>query len=199
MNSKTANQIMDIQEHLKEKQTGTRFLHTLGVEYTSVCLAMKYGADQTKAGLAGLLHDCAKHMAPEKLLKICREHKMTISDAQLAQPCLLHGPAGAYLAREKYNVKDTDIFNAVFYHTTGRPAMSLLEKIVFVADYIEPARDRAPHLDDLRRISFEDLDRAVYITASQTLDYLKKQGNVIDPATQETCEYYERLVKGELS
>lgn len=91
MNSKTANQIMDIQEHLKEKQTGTRFLHTLGVEYTSVCLAMKYGADQTKAGLAGLLHDCAKHMAPEKLLKICREHKMTISAAQLAQPFCFTG------------------------------------------------------------------------------------------------------------
>ncbi len=183
--------ILALQEMLKAKQNGRRFTHTLGVQYTSACLAMKYGADIQKAEVAGLLHDCAKHKKPEKLLKYCQDRQLEITPAQQRQPFLLHGLVGAYVAREKYGVEDEEILNAIKWHTTGRPAMSLLEKIVFTADYIEPGRNQAPNLNELRRISFENLDQAVCLISKQTLDYLEKTPVDIDEITRLTYEYYK--------
>lgn len=150
--------IEDIQNKLRKKLKGNRYIHTLGVEYTSVCLAMKYEADLEKAELAGLLHDCAKELPAEKLIKICSDHGEKISTMEFKQPFLLHGKAGACLARNKFGVEDEDVLDAIRYHTTGRPAMTLLEKIVFVADYIEPNRKKADNLTELRHLAFEDLD-----------------------------------------
>ena len=134
--------IQDIQNKLRKNLKGNRYIHTLGVEYTSVCLAMKYEADLEKAELAGLLHDCAKELPEKKLIKICRDHGEKISTMEFKQPFLLHGKAGACLARNKFGVEDEEVLDAIRYHTTGRPAMTLLEKIVFVADYIEPNRKK---------------------------------------------------------
>lgn len=186
--------IMEIQDILREKQNGRRFIHTLGVQYTSASLAMRYGADMDKAQLAGLLHDCAKHMRPEKLLDISKKNSLEISGAQEHTPFLLHGRVGAFLARTKYGIEDEEILNAVEWHTTGHPDMNLLEKIVFVADYIEPNRDRAPNLASLRQISFENLDKAVYLIAEQTLNYLKNAPQDIDEMTQMTYDYYKSLL-----
>ena len=186
--------ISEIQDMLKEKQTGSRFLHTLGVQYTSACLAMRYGGDVEKAQMAGLLHDCAKHMKPEKLLEKCRKHGLEVTSAQERNPFLLHGRVGAYVARTKYGITDPEILGAVKWHTTGKPEMTLLEKIVFTADYIEPNRDKAPNLSRLRQISFEDLDQAVYEILAQTLDYLKKSPQDIDETTEITYSYYKSLL-----
>ena len=132
--------IEDIQNKLRKNLKGSRFIHTLGVEYTSVCLAMKYEEDLEKAELAGLLHDCAKELPEKKMIKICRNHGEKISKMEFEQPFLLHGKAGACIAKDKFGIEDEVILNAIRYHTTGRPAMTLFEKIVFVADYIEPNR-----------------------------------------------------------
>ncbi|MBB5263777.1 putative HD superfamily hydrolase involved in NAD metabolism [Catenibacillus scindens] len=187
--------ILEIQDMLREKQTGSRFVHTLGVQYTSACLAMRYGADVEKAQMAGLLHDCAKHMKPEKLLEKSRKHHLEVTHAQERNPFLLHGRVGAYVARTRYGVTDPEILGAVEWHTTGKPDMTLLEKIVFTADYIEPSRDKAPNLSRLRQISFEDLDQAVYEILAQTLDYLKKSPQDIDETTEITYSYYKSLLK----
>lgn len=98
--------IQDIQNKLRKNLKGNRYIHTLGVEYTSVCLAMKYEADLEKAELAGLLHDCAKELPEKKLIKICRDHGEKISTMEFKQPFLLHGKAGACLARNKFGVED---------------------------------------------------------------------------------------------
>ena len=188
------DKIIEIQNILREKQKPGRFIHTLGVQYTSACLAMRHGADMDKAQLAGLLHDCAKHMKPEKLLEKCRCQGIDISPAQERNPFLLHGQAGACIARDKYQITDEEILEAIRWHTTGRPEMSLLEKIVFTADYIEPNRNKAPDLSRLRQISFEDIDRAVYEISKQTLDYLKDSADEIDPATELTFQYYKKLL-----
>lgn len=184
--------IRDIQESLRKELKSKRFSHTLGVEYTSICLAMKYGEDLKKADLAGLLHDCAKEFSDKKLLKICKKNNEMISETEEKNPFLLHGKAGACVARDVYEVTDETILDAIRYHTTGRPDMSLLEKIVFTADYIEPGRNHAPNLDALRKLAFEDLDRAVYEILEQTLSYLDESGSEIDQQTMITRDFYRK-------
>ncbi len=187
--------IGEIHEILRKKQNGSRFIHTLGVQYTSACLAMRYGEDLEKAQIAGVLHDCAKHMKPEKLLEKSKKHGLLITPAQEQHPFLLHGRVGAYIAEKKYGVDDQDILNAIEWHTTGRPNMSLLEKIVFTADYIEPNRTKAPNLEKLRQVSFQNLDLAVYMILDQTLKYLNESPQDVDQTTEETYSYYKDMLK----
>ena len=103
---------------------------------------------------------------------------------------MLHGRVGAWLAGHRYGVEDPEILSAIEWHTTGKPDMTLLEKIVFTADYIEPGRDQAPNLAWLRQLAFTDIDQAVCEILKQTLDYLRDQGGEIDPATEVTYSYY---------
>ena len=183
-------EIQEIEEILQQKQNPHRYRHTIGVRYTSICLAMRYGEELTRASYAGLLHDCAKHMSNEKLLAKCCDHHLTVSEVEETNPFLLHGRVGAWLAEHKYGITDPEILGAIEWHTTGRPDMTLLEKIVFTADYIEPGRDQAPNLVELRRLAFTDIDQAVCAILKQTLDYLRDQGGEIDPATEVTYNYY---------
>ena len=187
--------IEDIQEKLRKKLKGSRYVHTLGVEYTSVCLAMNYGENLETAELSGLLHDCAKELPEKKLIQICRDHGERISKMEYQNPFLLHGKAGACLARDKFGIDDANILNAIRYHTTGRPGMTLVEKIVFVADYIEPNRKKADNLTELRRMAFENLDETVLRILEQTLDYLIRTGKEIDRHTVITRDYYKKLLR----
>lgn len=184
----------ELRKAVKEAQSSKRFEHTKGVEYISAALAMRYGAVLEDALTAGLLHDCAKCLPDEKLLSICEKHDLAVSDAEKKNPFLLHAKAGAYLAEHKYGVINQDVLNAIRNHTTGRPGMSLLEKIVFVADYIEPGRKEAANLADIRKLAFEDLDRALLKILNDTLRYLEKSGSETDPRTYETWEYYHKLI-----
>ena len=153
--------IEEIQEKLRVEFKGNRFSHTLGVQYTSICLAMRYGADLKKAELAGLLHDCAKQLPESEMISICETYGEEISEFEYMHPFLLHGKAGACVAQKEYGINDTEVLDAMRYHTTGRPEMTQIEEIVFVADYIEPARDHAPNLDEVRELAFHDLDDAL--------------------------------------
>ncbi len=169
-----------------------RFVHTLDVAATASNLAMCYGADLDKAETAGLLHDCAKCMNLGKMLKACDKAGVTISEYERNSVSLLHSKAGAVLAESRYGVSDEDILNAIRYHTTGRPGMSLLEKLVFVADYIEPGRDSAPNLPLVRKLAYESIDDCVLQILKDTLQYLATTGSPVDPMTQKTYEYYRR-------
>lgn len=184
--------IDDIRAVLKNKLSEKRYEHTLGVEYTAAALAMRYGADMNKARTAGLLHDCAKYFPGEKLLAKCKKHRLPVSKYERDYPELLHAKVGAYLAESKYGVKDEEILSAITWHTTGRPEMTLLDKIIYVADYMEPNRDKAPDLAEIRALAFQDLDECLTTILSHTLDYLTKKGSVIDPTTFATYEYYRK-------
>jgi predicted HD superfamily hydrolase involved in NAD metabolism len=153
---------------------------------------MCYGADVEKAEIAGLLHDCAKCMDLKKMIRICEKAGLSVSDIERSSGALLHSKAGAVLARDKYGVNDEDVLNAIRYHTTGRPGMSLLEKIVFVADYIEPGRDTAPNLPIVRKLAYESIDDCVLQILKDTLHYLADTGESTDPMTQKTYDYYRR-------
>ena len=126
------DEILYIRRRLKKKMDEDRFEHTIGVAYTSVCLAMRYGEDLHKAELAGLLHDCAKCIPDDIKLDKCKRNNIPITKAQEQSPSLLHAKLGAFIAADHYRIKDQDILNAIENHTTGRPAMSLLEKIVLL-------------------------------------------------------------------
>ena len=179
-----------LRDKMEKVQDPKRFEHTLGVCYTAACLAMTHGADVKSAEIAGLLHDCAKCMSDKKRLAICEKANLKVTEIERKNPFLLHAKVGAYLAKEKYGYDDPDIINSILYHTTGRPDMSLLEKIIFIADYIEPGRKQAPNLSAIRTIAFVDLDRALAMILEDTLAYLKQGGGEIDPATEKTFQYY---------
>lgn len=178
---------------MEKVQDAKRFAHTLGVEFTAAALAMRYQADVTDAQIAGLLHDCAKCLTDEKRVSICEKHQISMTDIERRNPFLLHAKVGEYLAREKYGITNPDILNAIRFHTTGRENMSLLERIVFVADYIEPGRRQAPNLSEIRQLAFTDLDAAMLKILEDTLSYLKATGGELDPMTEITYEYCRRV------
>ncbi len=179
---------------LKDSISNRRYLHSIGVSNTSACLAMKYGCDIYSALIAGLLHDCAKGLKENDLIKKCEEAGIKITDVEYANPELLHAKAGSVVAKEKYGISDNGILGAIRCHTTGRPEMTLLEKIVFVADYIEPNRTNLPMLEDVRKLAFDDIDRSVCLLCRLTLDHLKDNAKSIDPQTMKTYEYYKELI-----
>ena len=185
----------DLQKELKVALKKRRYQHTLGVSYTAGALAMRYGADVERALVAGLLHDCAKSMTDEELLHFAKEHDLPVSESEERLGFLLHAKVGAYLAQHKYDVDDEEILNAIRFHTTGRPDMTMMEKIIFTADYIEPNREDLIDLDICRREAFLDLDRAVYLIAEASMKHIIEKKTEMDPSTVETRDYYKQLMK----
>ena len=183
--------IKKIRKKMEKTLDPKRFEHTLGVAYTAAALAMCYEVDINKAQTAGLLHDCAKCMSNEKKLLICEKHHIPVNDVEKKNPFLLHAKVGSYLAMKQFCIHDQDIINAILNHTTGRPGMSQLEKIIYIADYIEPGRKQAPNLTQVRRMAFQDLDKALLQILGDTLKYLNSIESPIDPMTQKTYDYYK--------
>lgn len=189
--------IKKLRNRVKKVQDEKRFEHTLGVEFTAAALAMRYGEDIKAARIAGILHDCAKCFTEEKLLSVCKKNGIEISEVEKRNPFLLHGRVGAFLAEDKYGIDDQDIINAISYHTTGRGNMSLLEKIIFIADYMEPGRKQAANLAEIRMLAFQNIDACLIKILEDTLKYLEKSGKEIDDMTRVTYEYYTRNDKKE--
>lgn len=180
-----------IRKKLEKKLKEERYIHTLGVMYTAASMAMRHGADVQKAMTAGLLHDCGKYCDVNEQILLCRKHHIKLSDAELEVPALIHARLGAYFAEYEYGITDSEILDAITYHTTGRPAMTMIEKIVYLADYIEPGRKKIPGLAEVRTAAFDDIDTAVCMTAESTLAFLKRAGRKVDPMTEKTCQYYK--------
>ena len=191
------DKILKLQHTLKKELDEDRYQHTLGVMYTSASMAMRYGADVTQALLAGLLHDCAKCIPGDKKIHLCEKYGLPVSDVEYENPGLLHARLGAYLAEKKYHIHDQEIIHAISSHTTGRPGMSLLEKIVYIADYIEPGRKELPNMKEVRPLAFTDIDQCLYRILEDSLVYLNSRNISIDPMTQKTYDYYKNKLKKE--
>lgn len=183
--------IQKLRKSLKAKLPAARYEHTLSVSFTAVALAMCYGYNLEKAELAGLLHDCAKGFDDETMIQKCQKKKVPLTEEELNAPAVIHAKLGAVLAKDKYEVEDEEILDAIRYHTTGRENMTLLDKIIYVADYIEPRRNKAPHLDELRRLAFIDLDEVLFQIMKNTLEYLESKGGNIDPMSERAYQYYK--------
>lgn len=174
-----------------------RYLHTLGVAVTAANLAachMKDKEDVKRAKQAGLLHDCAKYLTHAEMIDLCRQYGIVLSEVERENPVLIHGKLGAYLAYARYGAEE-EICSAIAFHTTGKPKMTTLEKILYVADYIEPRRkmDCKPFLlSDIRKQCFKDLDRGLLMILTNTVNYLQQGNMPIDEMTLQTYEYYKK-------
>lgn len=169
--------------------TPKRYKHTQGVAQESIQLAKRYGADSDKAYIAGLLHDCAKCFTDEEKLVLCDKYNLVLDDILKSQPDLTHSFLGAKIAQEEYGIQDSEILDAIAYHTTGRPNMSLLEKIVFIADYIEPNREYFEGLDKVRELAYKDIDKAIIYSLESTINYNKNKKRIIHPLSIAALDY----------
>ena len=188
-----------MQEKLQSALSVKRYIHTMGVAEEAVKLAEIYGTpqDQQKARVAGLLHDCAKDYPEAMRLRFCKEYKVKMDEIMVKQTDLIHPFLGAEVARREYQVTDEDILNAIRYHTTGRAGMSLLEKIIFIADYIEPNREKFDGLEEARRLAYLDLDMAMKYILESTIAFVKERGRLLHPLSLEALEYYKHCVEKE--
>ena len=187
------SQVMMLRKNLKSKLDPMRYEHSLSVSFTCMNLAMRYGYDLDKAELAGLMHDCGKRYSDDIILKKCIKHGIEVTEAELNALPVLHAKYGAWLAEHKYQITDREILDAIGCHTTGKPDMTVLDKILYIADYIEPRRFKAENLPLIRRLAYENLDETMYAILSGTLEYLDKKGGSIDPMTVEAYEYFKEM------
>lgn len=174
--------------YLKHK----RIPHVLGTEQEAIRLARRYGADETDARIAALLHDCTKKLDMEQQLALCRRYDIRLDELEQHALKLLHAKTGAAVARDIFGVKDA-VYEAIRWHTTGKPDMTLLEKVIYLADYIEPNRD-FPGVDELRRAVYDDLDKGLLMGLSDTIDEMERMGN---PVHHDTLEARDFLLRGE--
>lgn len=188
-------ELSKVREEVKSALEEKRYIHTLGVAKMSVYLAEIYGVDIKKAYLAGLLHDIAKNIPKDEMIKLSKEKNVPLDDFEWENPHLIHPKLGAYIAREKFKIEDDDILNAIKWHTLGRPGMSDLEKIIYVSDMIEEGRSY-PEVEYLRGESLKGLNRAVYCCIDETIKY--NEGKKIHPSAYEVREFYkDKINKGE--
>ena len=187
-------QIFTYRKQLKSKLDPMRYEHSLSVSYTCMALAMRYGYEIGRAELAGLLHDCAKRYGDSELIVKCRKHGLELTEGEKKAPAVIHARYGAWMAEHKFGIQDDEILSAIRCHTTGKPQMGMLDKILYIADYIEPRRNKASNLEQMRYLAFQDLDQTMYEILAGTLEYLKKKEADVDPMTQCAYEYFSKIV-----
>nr|WP_317284018.1 bis(5'-nucleosyl)-tetraphosphatase (symmetrical) YqeK [uncultured Sellimonas sp.] len=179
---------------LKKYLDQDRYEHTLGVMFTAASLAMRYGENVEEAMMAGLLHDCAKCIPSGKKLKLCDKYHLNITKSEYQNPSLLHAKLGAFLAAKKYHITNQRILDAIACHTTGKPEMTLLDKIIYIADFMEPGRCEAPNLPKVRKLAFINIDECLFRILEDSLAYLHTRDLVIDDMTEKTYLYYKELL-----
>ncbi|HEY5556512.1 bis(5'-nucleosyl)-tetraphosphatase (symmetrical) YqeK [Acetobacterium sp.] len=167
---------------LKKALTKNRYKHTLNVVKVAESLALRYHANVDKASLAALLHDCAKNFSDAQLIEYAEAQGLKIDPVTRLEPQLLHGPVGVLVAKSTYGVTDKQVLNAIQNHTTGRKNMSKLEKIIYLADFIESGRTY-PGVDELRIAAFEDLDKAVILALTNTIRHVALINGLIHTRT----------------
>lgn len=174
---------------LKARLSSTRFRHSLNVMETALKMGERFGLlglnsrkTEEKLWLAALLHDYAKDLSEQELLILAGENNLITCKVEEVQPDLLHGPVGALLCRRDLQIEDEEILRAIHYHTTGYAQMTLLEKIVFLADLVEPSRKYAG-VDELRKICEDDVDKGLLFAFDSTLQYVLRRNLLIHPLT----------------
>jgi len=174
-----------MRENLKQTLSRGRFRHSEEVMNEAVRLAEFYGVDIEKAQVAGLLHDCAKGAGKDEMQKVLEKNNVVPDDVEKKTPALLHSILGPFYAREYYGVEDKEILDAIRWHTTGRAGMTMLEKIIFVADYIESGRN-FEGVAEARKQAYKDMDRCIVICCDSTIRYILQKGTLLHPSIIET-------------
>ncbi|MBQ9662492.1 MAG: bis(5'-nucleosyl)-tetraphosphatase (symmetrical) YqeK [Oscillospiraceae bacterium] len=169
-----------------------RIAHVAGCEGEAIELARRWGEDPETAAEAGILHDITKRLSHEEQLKLCEKYGIMCDNAERHTPKLLHAKTGAAAARERFGIPDA-VYEAIRWHTTGKPDMTLLEKIIYLADYIEPSRD-FPGVEELRELAYEDLDRALLLGLRMTVEEVRSHSEEPYIDTLTACTWYEERI-----
>lgn len=180
---------------IKQQLPASRFEHTRGVVDTAIRLAEQYGAEREKAEIAAIFHDYAKYRPKEEMAEVIRREPLLNDDLLLYHEELWHAPVGAYLVKKEIGINDSSVLQAIASHTTGRAGMSRLEKVVFLADYIEPSR-RFPGVDKVRRLAESSLDTATLEALARTIQFLAEKKAAIYPDTIDA--YHDLLGQGKI-
>ena len=167
-----------------------RVSHVLGCRDTAVELAKRWGTNETDAARAGLLHDITKALPPQLQLTLCEEYGIILDTFSRKNPKTLHALTGSLVAKRIFGENDA-VINAIRHHTTGKANMNLLEKIIYVADYMEPNRE-FPGVEKLRKLAYSDIDQALILGLEMTLELLKKQGREVSPESQDALNWLNR-------
>ena len=175
--------------YLKE----SRIAHVAGCESEAVMLAMHWGENPEMAATAGILHDITKKLSPEEQLKMCDEYGIICDELERKTPKILHAKTGAAFARDKFGISDS-IYEAIRWHTTGKADMTLLEKITYLADYIEPTRD-FEGVEELRKLAYEDIDEALRLGMEMSIEDLNRRGIEPHTDTMDALLWYTRAVQ----
>ncbi|MBQ4631356.1 MAG: bis(5'-nucleosyl)-tetraphosphatase (symmetrical) YqeK [Clostridia bacterium] len=186
--------IDQMREKLKTALTEKRFNHSLGVMETAVQMAKHFGADVQKTAVAALLHDCAKNYSKAEMFELCDRFGVLLDDICKASTGLIHGFLGAEIANKYYGVSDPEIYDAIYYHTIGKPNMSLMTKIIYIADGIEPAR-HYEGVDLIREMVYEDIDRALILQIDYTIRSVISRGALIHTNTIDTRNFYLKKIR----
>ena len=179
---------------VESRLTPKRFKHVLGVVEAAKKLGKIYDESIEKVQLGAILHDYAKNMKIEELLEVATKNNIQLDEIEIESSELIHGKVGAFLVKNDLKIEDEDILNAIENHTMGRKNMSKLEKIICLADYIEPGR-AFPGVEKLRKLAGKDLDKALLKALDNTIKYLIEEGQVIHPRTLETRNYLLKIVR----
>ena len=179
---------------LKANVPDARVRHILRVEEMAIDLANCHGLDAEKAAKAGLMHDLAKFFKPVRLLQMAQKEGLTLDSVDLSNPHLLHAEVGAIVARDQFGVFDPDTLQAIRDHTLGSPGMSALSCLVYLADGLELGRGDTPELEELRQLSRQDLDQAIWRLADYSLKHLLDARHLIHPRTVLTRNWFLQKV-----
>lgn len=180
-----------LEQYLKEHIDSRRLAHSLGTAHEAVKLAKRYGIDEEKAYVAGLLHDVAKGGCKRGLIKMAAEYNVDVDNTEKDNPELLHGKIGAAMVKKHLAIDDEDILDAIRWHTTGRAGMSMLEKIIYIADLIEPGRN-FDGIDDIRELAYQDIDDAMLLALEQVMQFVKSKGFSLHPNSVEAHDYIKK-------
>lgn len=174
--------ITEIEQCIKKMTKESRFNHSKGVQKTAGELAKHYGLDVEKAELAGLMHDCVKNLPAEEMLKLCSELGCELDFVTQREHKLIHAPLGAYYVKKVFGVDDDEIFNAIYWHTTAKADMTMFEKILYIADVIEPNRNY-DIIDEIRRLAYENIDLAMLKVLDYTINKQMSAGKMLHSET----------------
>ena len=184
----------DYKERLAFALSSHRYEHSLNVMEAAGELALRWGVDQEKALAAGLLHDAARDLPLEEMLQESLRAGIEVGPIERGAPVLLHAPVGAYLLQRDWGVGDEDILQAVAEHTLGKPAMSALSRIVYLADMTERNRSFAG-VEEIRRLALQDLDKAMALSLDYVMSWLKQKEAAIHPVSLAAYQYYQERAK----
>lgn len=171
-----------IMDYLKNNLSSKRYLHSVNVSDIAAKLAGLYGCDKGKTQLTGLVHDCARELDEEHLQKCLNAEGIAADALTMRVKELLHGPAAVHICRKVFGIEDEEILSAVRYHTTGKENMSLLEKIIYLSDFIEPSRS-FEGVEELREMAFEKLDEALLMAFNSSIRYIISKNGLIHADT----------------